>query len=68
MEVKQSCNKNESNIKVLETEVEKLMDKVEQQAELLIKVAANSDSGVQEEVREREARKMNVLIYGMGKA
>ncbi len=59
---------NEGELKQLEEVVEKLTEKVEKQAKLLEKASTCNDSTVYEELREREARKLNVVMYGMGKA
>ncbi len=67
-EVKQSCSKNESDIKKVESEVEKLTEKVEKQAKLLEKMSVSGDGGVYEELREREARRSNVVMFGMVEA
>ncbi len=48
--------------------MEKLTERVEQQVKLLKKMAMGRDSGVYEELREREAWRLNVMMYGMGEA
>lgn len=48
--------------------MEKLTERVEQQAKLLKKMAMGWDSGVYEELREREAWSLNVVMYSMGEA
>jgi flagellar biosynthesis GTPase FlhF len=66
--VKKSCDKNEEEIKKVEREVEKMAEKVDRQVKLVEKAAENTDSSVYEELRERETRRLNVVMYGMGEA
>jgi hypothetical protein len=66
--VKQFCTKNEGEIKKVEAIVEKLAEEVQKKAKKVERAAENGESSVYEELRERETRRLNVVMYGMGKA
>ena len=67
-EVKATCSKNEEGLQKVQAEVSKLAEKVNRQEKRVEEVAAVSGQDVFEELREREARKLNVVMYGMGEA
>ena len=67
-EVKATCSKNEEGLQKVQAEVSKLAEKVNRQEKKVEEVAAVSGQDVFEELREREARKLNVVMYGMGEA
>ena len=71
-EVKETCGKNAEGLKEVRDEVGLLSHKVDQQNKKIAEVAAvaknsNSDE-VYEEFREREMKKLNVVMHGMGEA
>lgn len=53
---------------MVETVVEKLAEKVVQQTKKLEKVKANNESGICDELRKRETRRANVVVYRLGEA
>jgi hypothetical protein len=71
-QVKVSCQKNEGGLLKVQDEVTKLAAAVETQSkkveEAQAAAAATSSSGIFEELRERESRKANVVMHGMGEA
>jgi hypothetical protein len=67
-EVKATCGKNEEGLQKVQAEVSKLAEKVSKQEKRVEEVASVSGQDIFEELREREARKLNVVMYGMGEA
>jgi hypothetical protein len=67
-EVKQSYTRNDGEIRKVESEVKKLAEKVERQGKMIEKAAETVDGNIYEELREREAKRLNVVMYGMGEA
>lgn len=67
-DVQKSCSDNESGLKKVTEEVNKLVAKVKEQSVLVEKAAMSSNEGVFEELREREARRNNVVLHGMREA
>ena len=70
--VKESCQNNQGELKKVQNEVEKLAEKVSTQTKRVEEVAATAASAgsasVFEEIRERESKRTNVIIHGMGEA
>ncbi|MFO0004531.1 MAG: hypothetical protein ACK559_25725, partial [bacterium] len=67
-EVKQSCNKNQEGLTKVQDEVNKLTEKVEKQAMVVSQASTSNEASIYEEMREREMRRLNVVIHGMGEA
>ena len=71
-QVKESCQKNEGGLQKVQEDVTKLAAAVEKQSKKVEEVqaaaAAADSSSVFEEIRERESRKGNVIMHGMGEA
>lgn len=71
-EVKVSCRSNESGLKQVQEEVTKLAGVVEAQnkkvEEARAAAATAGSSSIFEELRERESKRCNVIMHGMGEA
>jgi hypothetical protein len=67
-EVKATCSRNEDGLQKVQEEVSKLAERVSKQEKKVEEVAAVSGQDVFAELREREARKTNVVMYGIGEA
>jgi len=65
-EIKKACEKNSSGLQKVQEEVNKLAEKVGKQER--IAVGALDETSVYDELREREQRKANVIMYGMPEA
>jgi hypothetical protein len=66
--VQTACNDNAGGLKNVREVVDKLADKVECQNKKIEAAATVNVSEVYEEIRDREARRANVVMYGMGEA
>jgi 23S rRNA pseudoU1915 N3-methylase RlmH len=70
--VKESCQNNQGELKKVQEEVAKLADKVDTQAkkvdEAAAAVANAGAAGIFEEIKERENKRLNVVMHGMGEA
>lgn len=70
--VKETCQKNEGGLKRVQEEVAKLSEKVELQSRKVEEARAaavtSSSTGVFQELRERESKRNNVIMHGMGEA
>ena len=69
-EVKKACEKSDCGLRDVQEKVGKLSDEVKKQAKKLEESAeaVSSNSITQEEWKEREMRRKNVVMYGMGEA
>jgi hypothetical protein len=67
-DMRQTCTKNAGDIKKMEAAVEKLSAEVQQQAKKVEKAAESGKDGIYKELRERETRRLNMVMYGMGEA
>jgi hypothetical protein len=67
-DVRQTCTKNAGDIKKMEAAVEKLSAEVQQQAKKVEKAAESGKDVIYKELRERETRRLNVVMYGIGEA
>jgi hypothetical protein len=63
-EMRTACDKNESGLQKLQQDVGKLAEEVKQQAKKVEETAKTTASGssIFEELRERESRRLNVVI------
>jgi hypothetical protein len=70
--VKESCQQNKNGLQKVKEDVAKLTEVVETQSrkveEAREAAATASNSGVFEELREREGKRNNVIMHGMGEA
>jgi hypothetical protein len=67
-EVKATCGKNEEGLQKVQAEVSKLAEKVSKQEKRVEEMASVSGQDLFKELREREVRKLNLVMYGMGEA
>lgn len=67
-QVKASCSKNEDGLKKIQEDVSKLAETVAQQTKKVDEAAGGSADSILEELRERELKKLNVIMHGMGEA
>jgi len=69
-EMRTACDKNDSGLQKLQQDVGKLAEEVKQQAKKVEETAKTTASGssIFEELRERESRRLNVVMYGIGEA
>jgi hypothetical protein len=67
-EIRTACEKNDGGLQNVRQQVDKLSEKVENISRQAAGAAAIDETSVYEELREREQRKTNVVIYGMKEA
>jgi hypothetical protein len=67
-EVKATCSRNEDGLQKVQAEVSKLAETVSKQEKKVEEVASVSGQDVFAELRERAARKPNVVMYAIGEA
>ncbi len=67
-EVKQSCSNNEEGLTQVQAEVDRLAEKVEEQAKIASEFTNIKEDSVYEEIHEREMRRANAVIHGMKEA
>lgn len=67
-EMRSACEKNDCGLQKVQEQVTKLAEKVGNQARQVAGAAALEENSVYEELREREQRRTNVVMYGMKEA
>ena len=67
-EIKKACEVNSSSIQKVQDQVAKLADKVDKREKNAAGAGAVNEDSVFEELRKRELRKANVVMYGMPEA
>jgi len=69
-EIRSSCEKNDSGLQKLQGDVGNLAQKMDKQEKRLDEAAAKSASSndIFEELRERESKRLNLMMYGMREA
>jgi hypothetical protein len=64
-EIRNACEKNDSGLQKVQDKVDKLAEKVGNVAKRAAEAVTMDENSVYEELREREQRKTNVVMYGM---
>jgi hypothetical protein len=67
-EIRNACEKNDSGLQKVQDKVDKLAEKVGNVAKRAAEAVTMDENSVYEELREREQRKTNVVMYGMKEA
>ena len=64
--VEKATEENAANVKEIEQKVQSLSEEVKKQRSGADKLAQNCENGIFEELRDRESRKLNIVIHRVG--